>query len=134
MSTAARRLSTVVRILLGLPLMIFGLNGFFNFIPQPQTPLAPGAAAFAGALMASGYMMQVIGATQLLVGIFLLLNRFVPLALVLFAPFLVNSVAFHLRLEHTGLPMAAVFIVLYVYLVWTYRAAYRSLLTARFLP
>jgi len=128
MSTAARRLSTVVRILLGLPLMIFGLNGFFNFIPQPQTPLAPGAAAFAGALMASGYMMQVIGATQLLVGIF------VPLALVLFAPFLVNSVAFHLRLEHTGLPMAAVFIVLYVYLVWTYRAAYRSLLTARFLP
>jgi len=53
---------------------------------------------------------------------------------VLLAPFLVNSVAFHLRLEHTGLPMAAVFIVLYVYLVWTYRAAYRSLLTARFLP
>jgi uncharacterized membrane protein YphA (DoxX/SURF4 family) len=127
-----RHLPTVARILMGLPLFVFGLNAFFNFLPQPSTPMPEGAMAFVGALMKSGYMMQLIGATQLIVGAFLLANRFVPLALVLLAPFLVNSIAFHAVLEHSGLPMAAVFVALELYLAWVYRAAYRPLLTARF--
>jgi uncharacterized membrane protein YphA (DoxX/SURF4 family) len=126
-----RHLPTVARLLTGLPLIVFGLNGFFNFIPQPTTPLAEGAAAFAGALMKSGYMMQLIGGTQLIVGVLLVLNRFVPLALALFAPFMVNSIAFHVFLEHSGLPMAAVFLVLEVYLAWAYRNAYRAMLAMR---
>ena len=121
----------IARMLMGLPLIVFGLNGFLNFIPQPTTPLPEGAAAFAGALMNSGYMMQLIGLTQLIVGVMLVSNRFVPLALVLFAPFIVNSVAFHIFLERTGLPMAILFLLLELYLAWTYRSAYRPLLTAR---
>jgi hypothetical protein len=129
-----RHFPVIARILLGLPLVIFGLNAFLNFIPQPTTPLPEGAAAFAGALVKTGYMMQLIGTTQLIVGVFLLVNRFVPLALALFAPFIVNSIAFHLCLEHTGLPMAAVFLALELYLVWAYRQAYRSMLAARVTP
>ncbi|HZP60537.1 MAG TPA: DoxX family membrane protein [Opitutaceae bacterium] len=125
---------TIVRILLGLPLVVFGLNMFFNFMPPPKTPIAADAAAFAGALMKSGYMMQLIGATQLIVGVLLLLNRFVPLALLLLAPFLVNSLAFHIVLEHSGLPMAAVFTALELYLAWVYRDAYAVLFVPRFVP
>ncbi|HTQ31197.1 MAG TPA: DoxX family membrane protein [Opitutaceae bacterium] len=124
----------VVRILLGLSLVVFGLNMFLNFMPPPSKPLAEGAAAFAGALMKSGYMMQLIGATQLVVGVLLLLNRFVPLALVLFAPFMVNSLAFHICLEHSGLPMAAVFAALEAYLAWVYRRAYAALFMPHFTP
>ena len=127
----ARHFPTIARLLMGLPLIVFGLNGFLNFIPQPETPLPEGAAAFARALMNSGYMMQLIGATQLIVGVLLVLNRFVPLALALFAPFIVNSIAFHIFLEHSGLPMAAIFLALEVYLAWVYRAAYRPMLAAR---
>lgn len=116
------------RLLMGLPLIIFGLNGFLNFIPQPATPMAEGAAAFAGALMKTGYMMQLIGTTQLIVGLLLVANRFVPLALALFAPFIVNSIAFHVFLEHTGLPMAAIFLLLELYLAWAYRNAFRPML------
>ena len=119
---------------MGLPLLVFGLNMFLNFIPQPKTPMAEGAMAFAGALFKSGYMMQLIGTTQLIVGALLLSNRFVPLALALFAPFIVNSIAFHVCLEHTGLPMAAVFLALELYLAWAYRHAYRSMLAARVTP
>jgi hypothetical protein len=126
-----RHIPTICRILLGLPLVIFGLNGFLNFIPPPPAPMPEGAAAFAGALMKSGYMMQLIGATQLIVGVFLLLNRFVPLALALFAPFIVNSLAFHLVLERTGLPMATIFLALELYLAWAYRSAFRPMLSAR---
>jgi len=49
-----------------------------------------GAVAFSGALMKTGYMFPLIMGTQLLVGVLLLLNRFVPLALVLIMPVLVN--------------------------------------------
>src|ERR1700688_3742658 len=120
-NSVTRYLPAIARILMGLPLVVFGLNGFFNFIPPPTTPLSEDAAAFAGALAKTGYMMQLIGATQLIVGLLLGLNRFVPLALALFAPFIVNSIAFHLCLEHSGLPMATVFLVLEVFLAWAYR-------------
>jgi uncharacterized membrane protein YphA (DoxX/SURF4 family) len=121
----------VARILMGLAFTVFGLNAFLNFIPQPTTPFPEKAAAFVDALMNSGYMMQLIGGTQLVVGVLLLLNRFVPLALVLIAPFLVNALAFHLFLEPSGLGMTMVFVVFELYLAWIYRAAWRPLFTAR---
>jgi uncharacterized membrane protein YphA (DoxX/SURF4 family) len=131
-NVAVRYLPAVVRILLGLAYLVFGLNGFLNFIPQPTTPMPEGAVAFATALMKSGYMMQLIAVTHLVVGALLLSNRFVPLALALIAPFTVNSILFHLFLEPSGRPMAAIFLALELYLVWVYRDAYRALLTARF--
>jgi len=127
----ARLAPIVVRILMGLPLFVFGLNSFLNFIPPPPVALPEGALAFSNALVATGYMMPLIGITQLLVGLLLLANRFVPLALLLFAPFIVNSIAFHLFLEPSGLPMASVFLFFELYLAWVHRAAYRSVLTSR---
>lgn len=127
-----RFLPAIGRVLLGLPMVVFGLNGFFNFIPPPPTPLAPGAEAFSLALIASGYMMPLIGATQLISGLLLLANRFVPLALLLLAPFFVNSLAFHLVLEPTGLVPALVFSALELSLAWVYRRAYAPLFRARF--
>lgn len=129
-----RILSTITRLLLGLSLVVFGLNLFFNFIPQPEVVMPEKAMNFVGALVGSGYMMPLIGITQLFVGVCLLANHFVPLALVVFFPFMVNSVAFHVFLERSGLPMAMVFLAFNLYLAWVHRAAYRPLLTARAKP
>ncbi len=130
----ARHLPAIARYLMGLPLLLFGLNAFLNFIPQPKTPMPAGAADFTGALMRSGYMMQLIGTTHLLVAASLLSNRFVPLGLALFAPFIVNAMAFHLCLERTGLPIAAVFMALELYLAWKYRRAFQGMLASRASP
>jgi hypothetical protein len=116
---------------MGLPFFVSGLNGFLNFLPEPSAPIADGALAFVGALMKTGYMFPLIMGTQLTVGTLLLSNRFVPLALVLIAPFIVNSIAFHLFLEHSGLPVAVVFLALELYLAWAFRAAYRPVLAIR---
>jgi hypothetical protein len=129
-----RHIPAVVRLLMGIPFLVFGLNGFLNFIPPPSTPLPAGAMAFTGALVNTGYMMKLIGGTQLLVGGLLVVNRFVPLALVLIAPFLVNALAFHLALEPAGLPMVAIFCAAELYLAWAYRKAYSTILTARSSP
>lgn len=133
-SKSVRIVNAAIRLVFGLALAVFGLNAFLNFIPPPSQPLPEPAMAFAGALAASGYMLQLIGATQLVAGVLLLVNRFVPLALLLLAPFFVNSVAFHLCLERSGLPMALGFTAIELYLAWVHRAAYRPLFVARPTP
>jgi hypothetical protein len=126
-----RLLPAIARVVLGAPLVVFGLNGLLEFIPPPATPLPEGAMAFVGALIQSGYMMELIAVTQLVVGVQLMVNRFVPLALALLAPFIVNSIAFHVFLEPSGLPIAIGFLALELYLAWAYRQAYRPMLRAR---
>jgi len=127
----AKIFNTGIRILFGLAFLAFGLMGFLH----PMTPppdLAPAAKAFDEALATSGYMMPLIFGTQLFVGVLCLANRFVPLALVVVFPFLLNSILFHIFLEPTGLPFAGVFGLLNLYLAWTHRKAYASLLTAKY--
>ena len=130
----ARYVPAVIRVLLGLSFTVFGLNGFLNFIPQPEKPMPEGATAFAGALMKTGYMFPLIAGTQLLAGVLLLLNRFVPLALVLLMPILVNIIAFHLFLEPAGTVPGLVLTLFTLYLAWVYRRAYVPLLTPRMKP
>src|SRR5713226_2405847 len=127
-----RFLPAAGRVLMGLIFVFFGLNGFLNFLPQ--MPMPEGAVAFAGALVKTGYLIQLIMGTQLIVGLLLVTNRFVPLALALIAPVVVNIVAFHVFLAPSGLPLAVVVLVLEVYLAWAYRTAYRPMLAMRATP
>jgi uncharacterized membrane protein YphA (DoxX/SURF4 family) len=130
----ARFLPMIARLLLGLGFTVFGLNGFLNFIPQPTKPMPEGAVAFAGALMKTGYMFQLVAGTQLVAGVLLLLNIFVPLALVLLMPILVNIIAFHVFLEPAGTAPGVIFTALTLYLAWAYRSAYRPMLAMRATP
>jgi uncharacterized membrane protein YphA (DoxX/SURF4 family) len=114
----------IARILLGSIFVVFGLNGFLHFIPQPPMPDA--AIAFFGGLAASGYMIPLLFATQVAGGA-LLLARLVPLALVVLAPVIVNIVAFHVFLAPDGLPLAALVSGLAAFLAWSHREAYRPL-------
>jgi uncharacterized membrane protein YphA (DoxX/SURF4 family) len=132
--SSAHLLPTVARVLMGLIFFIFGLNGFLHFIPQPKDAMPEGAVAFAGALLKTGYMMPLVMGTQFLVGTMLLLNRFVPLALALIAPVIVGIVTFHFFLAPSGNVIAAVVLVLELYLAWSYRVAYRPMLAWRSTP
>ena len=128
-----RHLPSIARFLMGLMFFVFGLNGFLNFIPAPKT-MPEGAGAFFGALMKTGYMLPLISGTQVIVGALLLSNRFVPLALALIAPVIVNIVAFHVFLEPSGSVMAGVVLVLELYLAWAYRKAFLPMLAMRVKP
>jgi uncharacterized membrane protein YphA (DoxX/SURF4 family) len=119
----------LARLVFGFVFLVFGLNGFLNFMPMPPPP--PQAGAFMGALAVTGYMFPLIKGIEVIVGVLLLSNRFVPLALVLIAPNVVNIVLFHAFLVPAGLPLAFFVLTLELYLAWTYRASYRALLQAR---
>ena len=79
--------SVIARFLLGLIFLVFGLNGFLNFIPMP--PPTGVAGQFLGALFVS-HLLVPIFAIQLIGAGLLLVNRYVPLALTLLGPIIVN--------------------------------------------
>jgi len=92
------------------------------------------AMAFFSGMANTGYMLPLIFGTQTGVGVLVLINRFVPLALALVAPVIVNIVAFHLFLAPSGLPVALVVLALEVFLAWSYRERFRPMLACRARP
>jgi putative oxidoreductase len=122
--TLMKIVTVIVRVLLGLIFFIFGLNGFVGFLPMP--PLAGTAGAFIGALFSSHYLYLVSG-VQLIAGVLLLINRFVPLALAMLAPVLANILAYHVTMEPVGWQLAVFTTILWAILAWRYRAHFTAL-------
>src|SRR5580692_13150417 len=120
--------STIARYLAGLIFLVFGLNGFLNFIPLPP----PGgiAAQFMGALYASHYLM-VIFAFQIVAAVPLLVNRYVPLAVAMLAPVIVNILFFHALMAPSGLPLAVFVAVLWAAMFIDVRPAFAPLFKSR---
>ncbi len=128
-----RLLPAIARIILGLMFLVFGLNGFLHFLPQPKE-MPAGAMAFFGAMMNTGFMIPLVFVTQTLVGVLLLVNRFVPLALALIAPVIVNIILFHAFLAPSSIGLGVVVLVLELYLAWAYRRSFRPMLTMHAKP
>ena len=121
--------STLARYLLGLVFLIFGLNGFLHFIPTPPPP-GPGGM-FMGGLFLSHELLAIM-ALQALGGLLLLLNRFVPLALVVLGAITANILLFHAFMAPSGLPVALFVSVLLLLTFWGVRDAFRSVFQPRY--
>lgn len=121
--------SIISRYLLGLIFTVFGLNGFFNFIPQ-QPPTNPLAIQFFVAISAS-HFASFFFAVQLIGGLLLLSGYFVPLALTLLAAELYNILAFHLTLAPASIPPALVSSVLWVLVFLQYRRSFEGILAVK---
>ena len=118
----------IARYLLGLIFVVFGANGFLHFIPMP--PPSGVAGQFMGALFVS-HVLVVIFLLELIGGILLLVGRYVPLALVLLGPVIVNIVLFHAFMAPSGLPLATVVVILWGLTAWTVRSAFTGIFEAK---
>ena len=126
-----RTASVIARYLAGVIFLVMGLNGFLNFIPLP--PPGGVAAQFMGALYVSHYLW-VIFAFQVIGGSLLLINRYVPLAVALLAPVLVNILTFHVLMAPSGLPLALFVALLWVAIFIEVRPAFSGLFQSRWQP
>ncbi len=118
-------LKNLPRLVFGLILFIFGLNGFFTFLPVP--PMAPRADAFIQALISTGYMLPFWKGTEVVAGLLILFNRFTALALVLIAPIVLNIAAFHVFLDPANGWISLVMLGLWGWLVLGRMRNYRLL-------
>ena len=131
MNRALSHLPNAARILLGLVFLVFGLNGVLGFLPQP--PLPEAAAPFVTGLFQSGYFFPFLKGVEVAASLLLLTGVFVPLALAVLAPIVVNIALFHIILA-PSLPMVVLLLGLEIYLAWAYRDAFASMLRLRTNP
>jgi len=122
-------LTLIARLLLGLIFVVLGLNGFLNFLSMGPMPSGL-AAQFIGALVLSHYFW-VVAALQIAGGALLLVNRFVPLGLVLLGPVIVNILLYHLFLNLMGIPLAIVVTVLWFIVFYGHRQYFSGIFVQR---
>jgi len=114
----------IARILMGVIVVFFGLNGFLQFL---KAPLPTGLAGqFLMALFQSHYVWFICG-VQIVGGLLLLVNRYVPLALTLLGPVIVNIILYHLLLNPAAAQLAVVVTILWLFLFYRYRQNFSGL-------
>ena len=117
---------TIARYLLALMFIIFGLNGFLHFIPQPP-PKSEMVTQYFTVMVASHYMLFVMG-LQLIAGVLFLFRRTVPIALTIIGPILVNILLFHALMDPAGIVPGLVATVLWFVVFWQFRTAFYGIL------
>lgn len=122
-------LSLIARILLGLMFVVFGLNGFLHFIPQPPMPDTPGTQ-FA-TLLAKVHYIEFVCAIQVVSGVLFLIGRYVPLALVLIGPVIVNILLFHALMAPAAIGPGAFAAVLWFIIFFHVRSAFAGIFQAK---
>jgi len=118
----------IARFLLGIIFLAFGLNGFLHFIPMP--PPTGVAGQFFGAIFVSGYWV-VIFLLQIIPAVLLLINRYIPLALTLLAPVIVNITCIHVFMAPSGLSLALIVTILWIIVFLGVRSAFAGLFQQR---
>jgi putative oxidoreductase len=118
----------IARILLGLVFFVFGLNDLHPFMPM-QMP--PGDAGTLSTIMFAHGWITFHGILYVIAGVLLLAGRYVPVALVILGPILVNIVLFHLTLMPVGITPGLVCAALEIFLIYAYWPAFRGIFTAK---
>ena len=119
------KFTQIVRILLGLILIVFGVNKMYSFIPLPQPPQAAGD--FMSSLADTGYILTVVAIFEILIGLMLIFRIWVPCALRLLVPISVNILLFHLFLDIPAIGTALLVVVLNAILLYKHRVKYKPL-------
>lgn len=120
-----RHLPLIARILLGLMFVFGGVTGLFE-LAEPE--MGEEATAFMGAIMDTGYLWPVIKVTEIVCGVLLILGVFVPLALVVLAPVVLNILLFHVFLEPSGVAIGLFLLVLGLYTAHQHRESFSGVL------
>ena len=118
----------IARILLGLLFLVFGLNGFLNFI---HGPMPTGVAGQYLAVMGGTLYIHFVFVVQIVGGLLLLSGQFVPLALVLLGPVIINILLFHVSMQPSGLPPGLFAAVLWFIVFFGVRRAFAGIFSQK---
>lgn len=119
----------IARILMGAIFVFFGANGLHPFLPMG--PMPAGLAGQFFVVFFQSHWVMFVAATQVVGGLLLLVNRYVPLALALLGPVIMNIILYHALLNHAGAQLAVVVTILWLFLFYRYRANFAGLFVAK---
>ncbi len=122
----------IVRTLMGVLFLFSSITFLLNLFPPPE--LMGQMKTFFEGLAASGYFFTLLKITELVCGLLLVTGRFVPLALVILSPIIVNIFFVHLYLDRTTLPLGILLVLANIFLAYCYRDAFKALLKPNYTP
>jgi uncharacterized membrane protein YphA (DoxX/SURF4 family) len=122
-----KKVEIIVRMVLGIVLVVFGLDKFLAFVPHGHVMTDELIAAYQG-LLANKFILPTVGVVELIGGILLISRRYVILALMALAPIIYGILAFHFAVDLQGILPGVGVTALYIYLV-----VYRRKVFAEFL-
>jgi putative oxidoreductase len=127
-------LALVCRILLGLMFVLFGVNGFHNFMHMPPPPVGTPVGDWMMLMISSGWM-PTVNALQIIGGLLVLIGGTLPLGLCILCPITVNILLFHLcMVGGHQIALGAFSGMLEIVLIWAYRANFNGILTTKAMP
>jgi putative oxidoreductase len=125
----------IVRTLMGLLFLFASISFFLMMMGMFQMPPMEGPVkTFNEGLAASVYFFTLLKITEFVCGLLLVTGRFVPLALVVLSPIIINILMVHTFLDRSGLPIALFLVFANLFLAYCYRDAFRPLLTSKYAP
>lgn len=117
-----------IQVIAGLMLVVFGLNGFLQFIPMPQPPVEMGK--YLGALFATGFIFPIVSIVELLAGLAFLINRFAPLMAVILMPIMLNAFLSHLFLDLEGIGGSMILLIATIIVMLKNKDRYKEIFKA----
>ena len=119
------KVSMVLRILLGLFVLVFGLNKFLHFIPMEE--MGEAANNYFASLSATK-TMTLVAIVEIVAGLALIFNKYGALLALILMSISVNAVMFHATLEPGGIYGALVLLILNLAVIMGYKDKYKDLL------
>lgn len=116
-----------VRILFGVFCLVFGLNKFIGFLPFP--PIEGDGGTLMGIYATSGFF-SIIGVLEIVFGLALILNKYVPLSLTVLVAIMFNAFIFHALHDMGGIGGAVLGMILSLVLVYAHKDRFKELLSA----
>jgi hypothetical protein len=113
------------RIILGLFVLIFGLNKFLEFLPMME--MSAEAGAYFGAL-SSAKVITLVAIVEIAAGLALILNKYGALLSLILMSVSINAVLFHATLAPEGIGPALVLLILNIIALYNYKDSYNALL------
>jgi len=117
------RLGTIVRFILSIIFLIFGIVGYFEFTPFTQ-PNSQGMALI-NAMKDTGYLWYFLKTVEIICGLFLAGNFLVPLTVCMLVPLTANILLYALFLDLMTLPGAMVVVICEIFLIWHFRSLFK---------
>mgnify|MGYP001485564799 CR=1 FL=1 len=115
----------VLHLILQFKSLVAGLNGYFViFDLEPFIETSPAAMS----LFEFQYLLIFEKSLEILCGILLIINRFIPLALAVLSPIVANIFLLHLFVDHSLLLLAIIIVILHFYLLYCFRKNFIGIL------
>ena len=118
-----------IRVVLGIGLIIFGLDKFFTFVPHNHVMDKDLIAAFHG-LMANKFILPTVGVVELLSGLLLLTKKFNIIGLLMMIPVTYGIIAFHIAVDIQGIIPGLIVAILHLVLLIDKRSLLMRLIDA----